>query len=239
MSAPDAPVVEVLRARLAPRLATLRAGLAPPAALLDLAVRRVELPSGDVVLVRPRDWPALLDAERAGGRDAPFWAVTWQSGEALARRGAESPLRGRGVLDVGCGLGLLSIAAGRAGADVLAVDANPDAVAFAAENLALNAVEADAAVAAWDEPDLVHAGPFDLVAGGDVLYSARGAQALLPALDALVGEGGEVWLADPGRAAAEAFLTAARSDWDVRTEPLDGDVALHRLARSSTTLRSA
>ena len=44
MSAPDAPVVEVLRARLAPRLATLRAGLAPPAALLDLAVRRVELP---------------------------------------------------------------------------------------------------------------------------------------------------------------------------------------------------
>ena len=147
MSAPDAPVVEVLRARLAPRLATLRAGLAPPAALLDLAVRRVDLPSGDVVLVRPRDWPALLDAERAAGRDAPFWAVTWQSGEALARRVSESAVRGRRVLDVGCGLGLLSIAAARAGADVLAVDANPDAVAFTAENLALNAVEADAAVA--------------------------------------------------------------------------------------------
>src|SRR4051812_25453406 len=181
MAAPDAPVVEVLRARLAPRLATLRAGLAPPAALLDLAVRRVDLPSGDVVLVRPRDWPALLDAERAAGRDAPFWAVTWQSGEALARRVSGSALRGRRVLDVGCGLGLLSIAAARAGADVLAVDANPDAVAFAAENLALNAVEADAAVAAWDEPDLVHAGPFDLVAGGGALSTPPRAPARPPA----------------------------------------------------------
>ena len=48
-----------------------------------------------------------------------------------------------------------------------------------------------------------------------------------------------MWLADPGRAAAEAFLTAAKADWEVRTEPLGGDVALHRLARSSTTLSSA
>src|SRR4051812_26014288 len=231
MPAADAPVVEALRARLEPRLRALRGGAQPPAAILDLAVRRFAAPGGDVVLVRPRDWPALLEAERAVGREAPFWAVSWGSGEALARRIAQAQPRGRRLLDLGCGLGLLSIVAARAGADVLAVDANPDAVAFAAENLTLNGVEADAAVAAWDDPDLANAGPFDLVAGGDVLYSQRGAEALLRALDPLVADGGEAWMTDPGRTAAEAFIAAAGATWKIRSEPLPGDVTLHRLSR--------
>jgi predicted nicotinamide N-methyase len=232
MPAADAPVVEALRARLEPRLRALRGGRAPSEAILDLAVRRFEMPGGDVVLVRPRDWPALLEAERGLDRDAPFWAVSWTSGEALARRIAEERPRGQRLLDLGCGLGLVSIVAARAGADVLAVDAHPDAVAFAAENLALNGVDADAAVASWEDPALANAGPFDLISGGDVLYSRRGAESLLSALDPLLSEGGEVWLTDPGRAAAEAFVTAAGAAWDVVDEPLGGDVVLHRLRRS-------
>jgi predicted nicotinamide N-methyase len=232
MPAADAPVVDALRARLEPRLRALRGGARPSDAILDLVVRRIPAPGGDVVLVRPRDWPALLEAERAADREPPFWAVSWSAGEALAGPVAEAHPRGRRVLDLGCGLGLVSIVAGRAGADVLAVDGSPDAVAFASENVALNAVDVDVAVAAWGDPELANAGPFDLVLGGDILYSRRGAEALLPALGALVAEDGEVWLTDPGRPAAQAFLDAARATWDIRTRRLAGDVRLHRLTPS-------
>src|SRR4051794_22062764 len=100
MPAADAPVVEALRARLEPRLRALHDGEQPSEAVLDLAVRRFSVPGGDVVLVRPRDWPALLEAERAAGREAPFWAVSWGSGEALAHRIAALNPRGRRVLDL-------------------------------------------------------------------------------------------------------------------------------------------
>ena len=54
-----------------------------------------------------------------------------------AGRRAAAGRRAR-VLELGCGLGAPSIVAARAGADVLATDGAPDAVAFAAHALALN-----------------------------------------------------------------------------------------------------
>jgi ribosomal protein L11 methyltransferase len=53
----------------------------------------------------------------------------------------EIPVRGRTVLDVGCGSGVLAIAAVRLGAQsAVGVDIDPDALGNAADNLALNEV---------------------------------------------------------------------------------------------------
>jgi predicted nicotinamide N-methyase len=229
MPAPEASVLDVLRARIGAGLRAARGGATPPDPLLDLAVRTFSMPGGDVILVRPRDWPAVLDVERDAGRDAPFWAATWPAGEELARFVARSSVRGRRVLDLGCGLGLAAVAAARAGADVLAVDASADGVTFAAENLSLNGVDGRVAAWSWTDPALARAGPFDVVLGGDVLYSRPGAQALVESLPALVAEDGEVWIADPGRAAADAALDAARATWSVTSRPLQDEVVLHRL----------
>jgi predicted nicotinamide N-methyase len=223
-------VSEVLRVSIAERVAALRG--APPAdAALDLVREEVDLgaPGAAVTIVRPRSWKALLEAESAVGRPTPYWAITWPSGEALARAVARTgeALAGRRVLELGCGLALPSLAAARAGAHVVATDGVPEAVAFAAHNLALNDLAGVAALADWRMgPDaLLELGPYDLLLAADVLYVRRGVEAVEPLLPALAAE---VWLADPGRAGAEELLARTERDWHRETER-DGDVRLHRL----------
>ncbi|HYA52409.1 MAG TPA: hypothetical protein VEG33_14700, partial [Streptosporangiaceae bacterium] len=59
--------------------------------------------------------------ELAAGRtglDPPFWAFAWAGGQALARYLLDHPeaVRGRQVIDIASGSGLVAIAAARAGA---------------------------------------------------------------------------------------------------------------------------
>src|SRR5688500_6211759 len=114
-----------------PLLASLREqlgavlGREPGAELLDAGVRTVELPAGPVLVARPRDWRAQRAADADAGRSAPYWALPWPSGIALARTVAGRTLAGARVLELGCGLAVPSIAAARAGAEVLAVDVAP------------------------------------------------------------------------------------------------------------------
>jgi ribosomal protein L11 methyltransferase len=64
------------------------------------------------------------------------------------------PLEGRTVLDIGCGSGVLAIAAARLGAsDARGIDTDPDAVSSARENQRLNR---DIAHVRFDEIDLLH-----------------------------------------------------------------------------------
>jgi predicted nicotinamide N-methyase len=199
-----------------------------PAPLLDVVMEKMALPGGAAAVARPRDWPALREAEAELGRDAPYWAVPWASGIALARALAEEDLAGRRVLELGTGLGLGAIGAARAGARVLALDGAPEAVVFAAHNLALNELEGETALARFsDAPGEA----WDLVIAADVLYQRDNVGALLRVLPRLLGRRGELWLADPGRAGAGEFLAAAKKVWRVRSQPdpEEGELTLHVL----------
>jgi predicted nicotinamide N-methyase len=226
-------VSAALRASLAEQLAALRGVPADalPAPLLDVVVRPVELPGGDVFLPRPRDWEALRDAEALAHRPIPYWARPWPAGTLLATALATDPPRpGRRVLELGCGLGLPSIVAARSGAVVLATDGAPDAVAYAAHGLALNEVQADVAVVDWNEHGkaLAERGPWDLVLASDVLYTRQNVEVALRLFPRLLGLGGELLVADPDRAGARDFLAAARATFHLWSRR-DGDLALHRL----------
>jgi predicted nicotinamide N-methyase len=110
-------------------------------------------------------------------------------------------------LELGCGLGLPSLAAALAGGRVLATDWSPDAVAMTARNAQRNGLSIETLVCSWTAPEpLLERGPWDLVLASDVLYEARNGEALAPLLERLLAAGGEAWLADPGRPAAERFL---------------------------------
>jgi predicted nicotinamide N-methyase len=184
----------------------------------DLVEEVVPLRGRDLRLLRPRDTEALLD-EEAFDRDEflPYWAELWPSSLALAREIAGRSLRGARTLELGCGLGLPSIAAALAGGRVLATDWSPEAVAMTAANAERNDARLETLVCSWTEPGpLLDRAPWDLVLASDVLYEPRNADALLPLLPRLASE---VWLADPGRSPSAQFLEAARRDWTVTTRP--------------------
>jgi len=200
----------------------------------------VEVGGRGLALLHPPDAEALL-SEEAFAREEflPYWAELWPSGLALAREVTGRPLAGARVLELGCGLGLPSLAAARAGADVLATDWAPDAIALLERNAERNGIRLETAAASWTAPaPLAERGPWDLVLAADVLYERRNAEALLDLLPRLVAraEGaassGEILLAEPGRPPAAAFLAAARERWQVTTTLLQKTprVELHAIS---------
>ncbi|MBD0282737.1 MAG: methyltransferase domain-containing protein [Thermoleophilaceae bacterium] len=193
----------------------------------ELVSRSIALPSGHLRLLQPRETAELPDAGPVEWAPlAPYWAVLWRSGVALASEVDGVALRGLRVVELGCGLALPSIAAARAGATVLATDASAEALSLATRNARANCVQLEAAVVDWTEPDdLVARAPFDLVLAADVLYERASVAALLSLLPRL---GPEAWLADPGRPAAGAFLEQAGRRWPVETR-VRGVVRIHRL----------
>jgi predicted nicotinamide N-methyase len=194
---------------------------------VDLVEESVPLRGAALDVLRPRDAEALLD-ELAFEREEylPYWAELWPSGVALARRVAARALRGARVLELGCGLGLPSLAAALAGGRVLATDWSPQAIELLRDNAARNGAELETAVVDWQRPaPLLERAPWDLVLGADLLYERRNVAPLLELLPALLGQRGELWLADPGRAPAGAFLAA----FERLAEAADGPVTVYRL----------
>jgi predicted nicotinamide N-methyase len=204
----------------------------PAGAASDVVQETIQLAGRTVRMLRPRDGDAVLDellAEDDPDEDRlPFWAELWPAGLALAHAIATRPLGGRRVLELGCGLGLVSVTAALAGARVLAVDRSPEATAYAAANAARNGVTLDTAVCAFDQPErLLREAPWDLVLAADVLYEQRNVPVLVWLLPRLVEATGEVWLADPGRSMLSRFLAAV----DATGWRRDQVGTIHRLRR--------
>jgi predicted nicotinamide N-methyase len=201
--------------------------------MTDTVDELIPLPVGEIMLARPRDAEALLSEEQFEHEEfLPYWAELWASGVALAHEVARRSLRGAPVLELGCGLGLPSIAAAMAGGRVLATDWSPEAVRATAENARRNEVEIETAIVAWGAPDLiVERAPWRWVLASDVLYEQRNVDLLLDLLPRLVDETGEVLIADPARVPAERFLELAPQRWQVRStgSPRAARTRIHRL----------
>src|SRR3954452_19529008 len=108
----------------------------------DLVEEVVGIGGRDLALLRPRDAEALLSEEAFEHEEfLPYWAELWPSALALARALASRALHGARTLELGCGLGLPSLAAAVAGGRVLATDWAPDAVAMTARNAHRNGLQ--------------------------------------------------------------------------------------------------
>lgn len=169
----------------------------------------VAIEGGEVTLETPRSADELI-SESDFERDErlPYWADVWPSSTALAGVVAALDGRGKRALELGCGLGLVTIGALRAGFDVLATDYYDDALLFARRNGAsATGVEPRTRHVDWRAfpPDL---GTFDLVLASDVLYEREYATLVANAIVASLAPGGVALVADPGRVALLSFVTA-------------------------------
>lgn len=203
-----------------------------PTFAAHLVTHRLELGEHVLRVLQPDDAAELPDDGPVEWAPfVPYWSVLWRSGVALARAVAGAPLAGRRVVELGCGLGVPSLTAARTGAAVLATDRCGEALELLARNARANELTVATAQVDWRAPgELVARAPFDLVLAADVLYERASAGELLSLLPRLADE---VWLADPGRPAASAFLDGARRDWSLTTAVTDG-VDVHRLRRSGS-----
>lgn len=100
--------------------------------------------------------------------DPPYWTFCWASGQGLAWWLLENPhvVRGKTIVDVGSGSGVVAIAAAKAGAKrAIACDIDPNALSVAKHNAELNGVEitlASSLAECIEEADVITA--------ADILY---------------------------------------------------------------------
>jgi predicted nicotinamide N-methyase len=178
------------------------------------SVREARLTVGgrQVRLLRPTVDPAeLLDDPQVQRRFdvdeyMPYWADLWPAAICLAdhvlARG--DTVAGGAALEIGCGLGLVSVAAALAGCRVTATDYDPAAIAFTAVNARLNGAQLQAELRDWRDTSFTE--PFDMILAADVLYERRNHQPVAEFINRCLAPGGYALVSDPRRAAATGAL---------------------------------
>ena len=172
-----------------------------------LSSTTLEVAGRPTMLTRPRSADDLIsEADFAKDERLPYWADIWPSSTVFASLIAGRDGMGRTALELGCGLGLVTIAALRAGYVVTATDYYDDALLFTRYNALANAGRQPATrMVDWRHlpKDL---GRFDLVLASDVLYERTYATLVAETIVATLKPDGVALIADPGRVALLSFL---------------------------------
>ncbi len=166
-------------------------------------------------LISPGNQEELLDDPQVMARFEedeylPYWGQLWPAAVMLAdhillhERGDDRP-----ALEIGCGLGLVSMAARAAGWDTLATDYDEDALRFTRHNAEANGVEGlRVRFLDWRRPDLP--GRFARIFASDVLYERRNHQPVADFIARHLNSDGYALVCDPNRKIARDFDTALR-----------------------------
>ena len=190
-----------------------------PLTHLKLETKTIQLAGRTVLLTVPSNPADVLNSSVESSQEAandPYWGVLWPAAEKTAamilnRDWGKKPAD---TLEVGCGVGLVGIAALMCGHRVTFSDAVPQAVELAALNAAQNGFQtAVSLVLDWGHPIEKK---FDLIIASDVLYEVTHHQPLLNVMSRMLSSDGEVLLGDMGRGNAIRFIeTAVNDGWKV------------------------
>jgi predicted nicotinamide N-methyase len=126
------------------------------------------------------------------------------------------------VLEIGCGIGLVGLAAAARGHLVTFSDHIPLAVSLALENARRNGfLNSRGLWLDWHQPI---AEEFPVILASDVLYEAKLHSALLELIQRMLAPQGFCWIGDPVRYHARSFIEHARSrgfNVQVQENPLE------------------
>jgi len=139
--------------------------------------------------------------------NVPYWAELWDSAIGIAqfieRQSRQMPIPIR-AMDLGCGMGLVGMAAAAAGWQVLMADYEPPALLFARLNTLAWRERVQVRRVDWQHDRLRER--FDRIVSGDVLYERRQWPFLEAFWRAHLAEGGSVWIGEPGRQTGIDFV---------------------------------
>ena len=168
----------------------------------------------------------------------PYWAELWPAAVGLSEYLAAHPaqIKGKRILEIGCGLGLPSLVAARMGAEVVASDYLADAVAFAQKNAERNGIE-KIRFKTLDWRKAEGEGPFDVLMASDVAYERSQFEHLLKSFETLVKEDGLILLSEPNRYIAAPFLekikesgySIDKSNYEVTVRDIKSSVSVYAI----------
>jgi predicted nicotinamide N-methyase len=163
-------------------------------------------------------WQRTELAAGRTGLDPPFWAFAWAGGQALARYLLDHPevVKGRNVIDIASGSGLVAIAAARAGAAaVTAYDIDPLAAAAITINAGANGVAVLAVCADVLDTDAPASPDIDVILVADAFYERDLAGRVMLFLERGHARGADVLAGDFGRAYLPRDRLRALTAYDV------------------------
>jgi predicted nicotinamide N-methyase len=178
---------------------------------LESFYQKYETETNEVV-VKDRKFQILLPRSLAGFinthdvfHEFPLWAKIWRASWVLADYLAAMPVAAkREFLELGSGVGLVSIVAASFGHRITMSEYNHDALQFARANTHINdcpglpVVELD-----WNRPQLP--GRFDYIVASEVIYKKEDCRPLMNLLKAGLKPDGEVILAGEMRKSSMDF----------------------------------
>jgi len=181
---------------------------------LDAALaRRFMLADEDVLLGdisftlrKPANADHLIsEADYVMDERLPYWADLWPSSRQLATTLLGERGIGRTLLELGCGLGLPTMAAMHVGFDVTATDYYEDALQVTRANAGRNlGREPQVRMVNWRAwPDDL--GQFDVIVAADVIYELEYAVLVAACIARALTPDGVAIIADPGRVALARF----------------------------------
>lgn len=129
----------------------------------------------------------------------PLFGTLWPSSLVLAHHMRPFDIAGKRILEVGCGIGLVSLLLNHRQADITATDYHPAVKAFLDTNTQLN----NDPPIAFERLDWAdnngHLGRFDTIVGSDLLYEDQHIELLANFIERHAKPNCEVIIADPGR----------------------------------------
>ena len=168
----------------------------------------------EIRIETPRDLDQITNTEPA----FPLFAMVWESSEILAElilgKFFAGELKCKRILEVGCGMGLVSHLLNSVHADITAMDIYPVTEDLLARNASLNHADPIPFVSASWSDDLPDLGDFDLILGSDLLYEPRHITTLAPFLNLHArSRSSEVILVDPDRGQSGGFREKMAGYW--------------------------
>jgi len=168
-----------------------------------------------VVVYEAKDPGAAVDDAIKSGAPAPYGAVLWDSAIALARLFWAMDLRGRRVLELGAGCGLVGLVGATRGAQVLCTDVDVHTLRAVARAATDANVTVDVATFDLMGPDVLPDVGGDVatdVVLADVLYEPALAAAAARRCRQALALGARVWVGDPERVPRKDFIRLLAED---------------------------